>query len=159
MVRWMKEAAVLLAAVLVLGTLANLLPARHIAWWGKGLEPPRLGQDFQRLDVDSAHLMWESLPQVVFVDTRTAAEYAAGHIPGALRLELPSLASMLTPHLREQLTKAHVIVLYGSSLEGDEEQLLAQALRREIPALPMPYVLVGGFPMWQAAGYPTEVQP
>lgn len=141
---------------MVAGTVANLLPNRRIAWWGHGQEPPRAGQDFQLLDVDSAHIMWESLPGVLFVDTRTEAEFEAGHLPGAVRLELPSLREMLTPQLQEKLSQAQAVVIYGSSEETDVEQLLAQALRRELPGLPIPYVLAGGFAHWEAAGFPLE---
>lgn len=146
-------------AMVVVGTVANLLPSRHMAWWGHGQEPPRAGQDFQLLDVDSAHVMWESLPGVVFVDTRTEAEFRAGHFPGAVRLELPSLPQMLTPQLREKLTQAQVVILYGNSVDSDIEQLLAQALRRQLPGLPVPYVLTGGFALWEAAGFPLEEGP
>lgn len=154
-----REAAIVLAVVLVFGTVANLLPRRHIAWWGQGQEPPRAGQDFQLLDADSAYAMWESLPGTVFVDTRTPTEYNAGHIPGARRLELPSLREMLTPELRGGLTAAQAVIIYGGSSETDIEQLLAQALRRELPSLPVPYVLAGGIASWQAAGFPLEAQP
>ncbi|MGC8916273.1 MAG: rhodanese-like domain-containing protein [Thermoanaerobaculum sp.] len=154
-----REAAILLAVVVVFGTVANLLPHRHMAWWGQGQEPPQAGRDFQLLDADSAYVMGESLPRTVFVDTRTAAEFNAGHIPGALRLELPSLQEMLTPELRSALAAAQAVIIYGGSAETDIEQLLAQALRRELPALPVPYVLAGGIAAWQAAGFPLEAQP
>lgn len=154
-----REAAWILAAVLVVGTAANLFPRRHIAWWGQGQEPPRPGQDFQVLDVDSAHVLWESLPGVLFVDTRTREEYERGHLPGAVRLELPSLNDMLSQELREALLAAQAVVIYGSSADTDIEQLLAQALRRQLPSLPVPYVLAGGFQVWESAGFPVEAQP
>lgn len=150
------EAGLILGAVAVIGTVANLLPSRHIAWWGHGQEPPRAGQDFQLLDVDSVHVMWESLPGVLFVDTRTEPEFQAGHLPGAVRLELPSIKEMLTPQLQQRLAQAQAVIIYGGSGETDIEQLLAQALRRELPSLSVPYVLTGGFPLWQAAGFPVE---
>lgn len=153
------ESAVVLFLMLVLGTASNLLPSRHLAWWGRGQEPPRAGQDFQLLDVDSAHALWESLPGTVFVDTRTQQEYAAGHVPQALRLELPSLDHMLDNATRQRLGGAAAVVIYGSSEETDIEQLLAQALRQRIPEMPLPYVLLGGFAHWQGAGFPTEQGP
>jgi rhodanese-related sulfurtransferase len=155
----LKEAALLLLAVLVLGTLANLHPRRHIAWWGHGQQPPQAGQDFQLLDVDSAHAFWESLPNVVFVDTRSEREYLQGHVPGAVRLELPALGDMLSADLRQRLLEASAVILYGSSQETDIEQLLAQALRQSLPGLSMPYVLIGGFQAWEAAGFSLEGQP
>ncbi len=152
------QATIILLLVLVVGTLTNLHPRRHLAWWGQGQEPPRAGQDFQLLDVDSAHAILESLPRVVFLDTRSQEEYGAGHVPGAVRLELPSLHDMLSADLRLKLTEAPAVVIYGSSAETDIEQLLAQALRRELPGMPMPYVLMGGLPAWKAAGFLLEGQ-
>lgn len=154
--RVVLESAVVLLLVLVLGTVSNLLPSRHLPWWGRGQEPPRAGQDFQLLDVDSAYALWESLPGTVFIDTRTAQEYDAGHVPQALRLELPSLDDMLDSTVRERLASAPAVVIYGSSEETDIEQLLAQALRQRIPEMPLPYVLMGGFPHWEAADFTVE---
>ncbi len=156
MKRALWEASLILGLVLLVGTAANLLPNRHMAWWGRGLEPPRAGKDFQLLDVDSAHVLWESLPGVLFVDTRTETEFQAGHLPGAVRLELPSLREMLTLELREKLAQAQAVIIYGGSEETDIEQLLAQTLRHELPSLPVPYVLTGGFALWEAAGFPVE---
>ena len=53
----LRDAGLILVAVLVLGTAANLVPGRHLAWWGKGHEPPATGVDFQLIDAGSADSM------------------------------------------------------------------------------------------------------
>ena len=148
------DAALFLAATLVLGTLANLIPGRHMAWWGKGHEPPAEGTDFLLIDPSSAELLRQSLPDIVFLDDRSAAEYDAGHVPGAVRVNYTNLAASLTPSLQARLRTASVIIVYGSAEETDVEQLLAQELRHR--GLAPPQVMMDGFPGWQAAGLPVE---
>jgi rhodanese-related sulfurtransferase len=149
-----RDAALYLAAVLILGTASNLLPSRHLGWWGKGQLPPSAGTDFYWLDPSSADALRTALPHILFVDTRSAAEFAAGHVPGALRLDFTDLRRQLTPALLERLQRADTVILYGATDEADIEQLLAQQLRRH--GLAPPQVLVGGFPAWAAAGFAVE---
>jgi len=145
-----RDAALYLAATLVLGTAANLLPSRHLAWWGQGQQPPREGVDFSLIDPVSADTLRTSLPHVVFLDTRTAGEYEADHVPGAVRISFTDLRRTLTPDLEARLKGADAVVLYGASTESDIEQLTAQALH--LHGLNPPYVMAGGFPAWQASG-------
>lgn len=157
--RTWREAAVMALVVAVVGTVANLLPGRHMSWWGQGQQPPQAGKDFLFLDVDSAHSMWESLPDIVFVDSRSEAEFTTLHLPGALRLELSFLSDMLSRDIQERLTQAHAVIIYGPATETDIEQLLAQSLRQRLPGLAVPYILLGGMEAWTAAGFPVEGQP
>ena len=139
---------------LVLGTVANLVPSRHIAWWGKGLEPPRSGVDYTVLDPVSADALRTSLPAVVLLDTRSPEEYRAARIPGARPISFARVNLELNASMMEELRRSDAVVLYGSSTETDIEQLLAQQLKQK--GLAKPYVLMGGFPGWQAAGLPEE---
>ncbi|MGD1147703.1 MAG: rhodanese-like domain-containing protein [Thermoanaerobaculaceae bacterium] len=150
----LRDAALILAAVLVLGTAANLVPRRHLAWWGKGHEPPASGIDFQLIDAGSADSMRTSLPRIVFLDTRSEAEFAAGHVPGAQAISYTDLQKQLTADLLARLRSADAVVVYGAGEETDIEQLLAQELHRR--GLPPPNVLMGGVPAWGAAGLPLE---
>jgi len=150
----LRDAATILAAVLLLGTASNLIPARHLAWWGKGTEPPAAGKDFQLLDAGSADSMRTSLPRVVFLDTRAAAEFVAGHVPGATAISYTDLPRQLTAARLTELRNADAVVVYGASEETDIEQLLAQELRRR--GMPPPYVLAGGVSAWIGAGLPLE---
>lgn len=150
-----RDAALYLAATLVLGAAANLVPARHLAWWGQGQQPPREGVDFNLIDPTTADTLRTSLPHVVFLDTRTAVEYDGDHIPGAVRVSFTDLGRTLTPELERRLASADAVILYGASPETDIEQLTAQALR--LRGVNPPYVMAGGFPAWQASG--LEVTP
>lgn len=150
----LRDAALYLVAVVVLGTAANLIPGRHLAWWGKGYEPPRAGVDFQWLDVLSADTMRRALPRVVFLDTREATAFAGAHVAGARAISYTELKTELTPEFLAQLRSADAVVLYGETEEADVEQLLAQELY--LRGLAAPYVLQGGFPAWHDKGFAEE---
>jgi rhodanese-related sulfurtransferase len=152
--RILRDAALIVAAALVLGTVFNLLPGRHVEWWGQGIEPPAAGVDFQLIDSASADALRVSLPTVVFLDTRPEAEVREARVPGAVPLPLPEADRLLTPELIERLRRADAVVIYGAADETDVEQLLAQQLR--LRGLAPPWVLAGGFPAWQASGLEAE---
>lgn len=149
-----RDTVLLVVTTLVLGTAANLVPGHRLAWWGKGFEPPRVGVDFNFLDPGSADAMRTSLPGVVVLDTRSAAEFAAGHVPGSEEISYTSLQAELTPERLGRLRSAGALIIYGAGDETDVEQLLAQELRRR--GLPPPYVLIGGFLGWQGSGLPVN---
>ena len=91
----------------------------------------------------------------VLVDVRSAFAYEAGHIPGALHL--PSHVS--TAHLREVLASYPAdsrVIAYcsGSGCQSSStlaKRLVEESVRDEV------YVLTGGWPAWQAAGFPVAV--
>lgn len=149
-----RDALLILLVVLAMGTLANLIPFRHLAWWGKGHEPPQVNLDFRLLDPGSADAMRTSLPGVMFLDTRSAASFAAGHIPGATLISYTELRAELTPVRLAALRKADAVILYGAGEETDVEQLLGQELRRR--GLPPPHMLLGGFEGWLGSDLPVE---
>jgi rhodanese-related sulfurtransferase len=143
-----------LALVLVLGTAANAFRSQPLAWWGEGHQPPQEGVDFTWVDPGSAEVLRQSLPGVLFLDTRSAAAYAAGHIPGAVPISYTDLRRALEGGMEVRLRRADVVVLYGTSDDADVEQLLAQELRRR--GFAPPQVLLGGMPAWEANGLPVE---
>jgi rhodanese-related sulfurtransferase len=152
--RLLVDALLILALTLILGTAANLVPARHLAWWGKGQEPPQANLDFRLIDPFTADTLRTSLPHVIVLDTRAPEKFFAGHIQGARRLSYSDLGQELTPTLLEELRKANAVILCGDEDVGDVEQLLAQELRRR--GVQTSTVVVGGFPAWQQGGLPVE---
>ncbi|MEW6338911.1 MAG: rhodanese-like domain-containing protein [Acidobacteriota bacterium] len=152
--RIIRDAALFVAATLVLGTAFNLAPGRHVEWWGHGIEPPAAGVDFQLIDPASADAMRLSLPTVVFIDTRPEPEVRAARVPGAVSLPLPEVDRLLTPELTHRLRNADAVVIYGAAEETDVEQLLAQQLR--LRGMAPPWVLAGGFPAWEASGLEAD---
>jgi len=91
----------------------------------------------------------------VFLDVRPAPFYAMGHIPGALNLSDQSS----TAHLRQVFSpysKDTKIIAYcsGSGCQSSSElakRLVGESVCDEV------YVLTGGWPAWQAAGFPVAV--
>jgi rhodanese-related sulfurtransferase len=152
--RLLRDAALLLTATIVLGTATNFVPSRHLAWWGKGHEPPRAGLDFNLIDPGSAEAMRASLPHVVFLDSRSAAEFAGGHVTGARPVAYTDLQAQLNPEWLKELRTADAVIVYGTGDETDIEQLIAQELHHR--GLPSPYVLAGGFAGWRQGEYPME---
>lgn len=106
------------------------------------LNPTEAKQDFDRGDA-------------VFVDVRSAFAYEAGHIPGALHL--PSHVS--TARLREVLASYPAgsrVITYcsGGGCQSSStlaKRLVEESVRDEV------YVLTGGWPAWQAGGFPVAV--
>jgi len=145
-----RDALLYLVVVLVLGTVANLLPGRGLAWWGQGKQPPQTGVDFQWLDAASADALRTSLPTVIIVDTRGPADFAAGHVEGALSLPYTDATARLTPALLDSLKRADAVILYGSSPEADTEQLLAQELR--LRGVAPPHIMIGAYEAWVING-------
>ncbi|MGV8042016.1 MAG: rhodanese-like domain-containing protein [Thermoanaerobaculaceae bacterium] len=157
MMKLARDAALLLALTLLLGAVANQVRPHRLAWWGEGQQPPMVNVDFLLLDVGTAETLRSSLPGVVVVDTRPAAAAATGRIPGAWHVEYTELDSFLTADRLDALRQAGAVILYGLADEGDIEQLMAQELHRR--GVQPPYVMVGGFPAWEAAGFEVEVAP
>ncbi|WP_030176958.1 ArsR/SmtB family transcription factor [Spirillospora albida] len=86
---------------------------------------------------------------VVVLDVRPPAEYAGGHIPGALNIPADRLADRLT-----ELPHGTDIVAYCRGrfclMSLDAVRLLRARGHRARP-------LDGGIPEWRAAGHPTTV--
>lgn len=152
-----RDTALLLALAIAVGTAANMLPGRRLPWWGHGQVPPQAGVDFILLDALEADTLRTSLPSVVVIDTRSAEEFAAGHVPGAVPVSLAEVGEALDQALLARLRAADAVILYGASEETDVEQLLAQELHHR--GLAPPYVVVGGWAGWLAVGLSPEEGP
>lgn len=87
-------------------------------------------------------------PQAVLVDVRTPQEFAAGHLPGAVNVELDRLEAMAPTTLPDR--NAHLLVYCHS---GNRSSFAVQILER------MGYTrlvnLVGGIAAWSSGGYPV----
>jgi rhodanese-related sulfurtransferase len=86
----------------------------------------------------------------VFVDARSAAEYAAGHVTNALHLPPGESIAPLLPRLRSKGT----VIVY----DRDRECAAADGLAAQLQAqgLPDVRVLTGAWPEWLARGGPGE---
>lgn len=93
------------------------------------------------------------------IDVREPAEYAAGHLPGAVNIPRGVLEFEVDGHPAVNCSKdpalAHreaPVVLYCRS--GGRAALAAEALKRL--GFARPVSLAGGYVGWSAAGHPVE---
>lgn len=110
-------------------------------------------------EVDAAGLNALLQSGAPLIDVREPAEYAAGHLPGAVNIPRGVLEFEVDGHPAVNCTKdpalAHreaPVVLYCRS--GGRSALSAEALKRLGFALPVS--LAGGYLGWTAAGHPVE---
>ncbi|MFB8773334.1 rhodanese-like domain-containing protein [Streptomyces broussonetiae] len=95
------------------------------------------------LGVDQARTR---LHEFTVLDVRTPAEYASGHLPGALNIPLDSLRVAL-PEIRHAAERGEVLVVCASGARSENacKQLAAQG----VPTA----TLVGGTGAWAADGH------
>ena len=82
------------------------------------------------------------------IDVRPAEEFAAGHLPGAINLQLEDLEAKLT-----QLPEGREAIAYCRGTWCVLSFEAVAALRRRGIAARR---LVGGYPEWKAYGLPVE---
>lgn len=106
----------------------------------------------EEMEAISAEELLERLArdEVTLLDVRPAAEYAAGHIPGAIHLLPEEVAARL-----HELDDSKTIVAYCRGPYCVYSYQMVQALRGHgVEAIR----LKDGLPEWKAAGLPTETQ-
>ena len=89
----------------------------------------------------------ESGDAPVVLDVRTPAEYASGHIPGAVNIPFDEVAQRIA-----EIDAPHGVALYcmvGPRARKGETALLAAGYEKV-------FHLEGGLAAWQAAGLPVE---
>jgi len=87
---------------------------------------------------------------VLWVDARPDAEFARGHIPGALALNEDRWDDLL-PGLLDHWDTTRKIVVYCSSLSCQTSRDVARRLRQD-ESLPNVFILQGGWEAWQKRG-------
>jgi rhodanese-related sulfurtransferase len=87
-------------------------------------------------------------PNVVIADARPAAQFAEGHVAGAVHLPCDAGGQVAVDAL-SHFARAHTIVVYGASTE--DARPVADSLQRRHPSVRVA-VLGGGFGAWAAAG-------
>jgi len=85
--------------------------------------------------------------ELTVIDVRSPAEYAGGHVEGALNVPLERLAEAV-PALRDAAARNGLAVVCATG--GRSAQAVAQLTAAGVPASDVP----GGTSAWQAAGHP-----
>ena len=115
-----------------------------------GLQP--LGQAEARAWFDSPD---HAIERVVFVDVRSDAAYAEGHVPAAYHFDYYHPAQGL-PEVLAACRTALKAVVYCRGGECEDAELAAKLLEQSgVPPQRM-WILVGGFVEWKERGGPVE---
>ena len=131
-----------LAILMVLAALPASVSAFH--FWNQGK-----GDAFLEYSVPiSEVLLWKK--PVLWVDARSASDYAIDHVPGAMRLTEDDWDELL-PELLQAWEPERVTVVYCSSRTCHTSEEVAKRLREVVGLKPV-YVLRGGWKAWKKAG-------
>ncbi len=96
---------------------------------------------------EAAQLM-QSRPEVVVLDVRTPAEFAAGHLAGATMVDFYS-ASFRADVGKLDRQKAYLVYCHTGNRSAQAVMVMQQLGFREV------YNMLGGIAEWQAEGRPV----
>lgn len=88
-----------------------------------------------------------------FVDARRKEEYEAGHVQGAMRMNLQSFANG-NPPLMAMLARDAVVVVYCGGGHCDESERVAEQLNNS--GYSKVFIIHDGYPGWKAMNWPVE---
>jgi len=95
--------------------------------------------------------------QTLLADVRPAAEFAEGHVTGALHLPCASSGTAATAAI-DQLAGRRTLVVYGNGTE--DARLVAEELRRRAARSDLRVLVIeGGFAAWSRAGLACSSGP
>ncbi len=159
---WIRQIAVLLSSALMLAIVTNAVSPRGIPWRGQWDEARgvvtadrntlRPTLDFEISNAAAAREL-HAAGQVVFVDSRSAADYRAGHIPGAVSMPLGEFEQRIEA-FQAQYETGYPVVTYCSGRSCQDSHILAQQLFEA--GYENVSVFIDGYPGWTAEGYPIE---
>lgn len=91
--------------------------------------------------------------QAVLVDARSSANFAQGHITGAMALPLEEARKNPARPFKQTIPRDATIIAYCNGFSCHDSMDLAKLLMKAGYATV--YVFEGGFPEWRDAGYPV----
>jgi rhodanese-related sulfurtransferase len=145
------RAAALVLAGAAFGLAANAARPHGVSLAGfapptqcSGAEAPAPNDDVAPAEAAG----WCGRSDVVIADTRSAAQFAEGHVAGAIHLPCDANGQAAVEALAH-FDRAQRIVVYGQTSE--EARPVAESLKRRYPTVKV-QVLAGGFAAWSGAG-------
>jgi rhodanese-related sulfurtransferase len=108
--------------------------------------------------VDNVHITLEQAKamydaKVPFVDSRHLADYEAGHVDNAFRLDSDDFLAGSGAEVLGYLDKGKPFVVYCSGGACDASENLVMLMQQA--GYTQPKIMTDGFPGWQKAGYPS----
>ena len=146
---WLVLTAALLAAVI------NLVHPKRIPWvenWGSRVEAQAVIEQMPLVQL-SDMLNFLRTGSRLFVDSRSAEEYARAHLPGAVSLPFQTLEKYPAA-VAQILASGKPPVFYCTGSECDDSLLLALHLRKL--GCKDVSVFIGGMNLWQSELLSTE---
>ncbi len=150
MTAWTQAAGLVGCAILAGGVSALFHPSSP-PWY----EVEDSDSQRNRISVSQAHVL-EEKGRVVWIDARTRAEYDAGHVSGAILLNVEEWADLMFAHqmdLQEAYGIPVIVYCSGGGCERSAE--IAQRLRELIGLDPV-YVLDGDWQELMEKRHPSE---
>ena len=157
-----KEVTILIGVSVIASLGFNFFSAKGIALVGQwdtsqGVVNARQKNDvimdeLEIGDVTYAKKLYDS-GKVLFVDARSAEDYADGHIKGAYLLPFGEFGARIE-NFMELFELDKPIVTYCSGRTCEDSHNLAQQLIYR--GYQNTSVMIDGFPGWEAEGYPIE---
>jgi rhodanese-related sulfurtransferase len=144
------QAAVLIALGVALGVAANLVSPRRIPWVYQA-EQAIQGEGVRSVDLAEAKRLYDE-GKALFVDARSAREFAAGHVKGAFSLPEVEMDAKL-PEFQAKTPLDRPLVAYCSGTDCNASAVVGNRLADE--GYLTVYVFFGGWPEWTKAGFPT----
>jgi rhodanese-related sulfurtransferase len=131
-----RQVLVILLAALIPASLTAAFHPRRPPWSLEKLAP---GEELL-----STVLAWDG--NVLWVDARSADEYTAEHVPGAISLNLENW-DQLFPEFLDQWSPERKIVVYCGAASCELSREVAERLRKS--GISSVFVLKGGWEAWK----------
>lgn len=145
-----RRGVIICLAGAILGVLFNALSPRGIDLLGP--VPHRKAEGIGELRLEEAWALHKERTGV-FVDARSAEEFSAGHIPGALLLPLDDFDEAVSSWT-DLIPLETLLITYCAGAGCDSSWDVAELLKEE--GYSQIKVFFGGWEQWKGAGYPVE---
>jgi rhodanese-related sulfurtransferase len=107
---------------------------------------------FENAEPSEARRLWQEA-SAAFVDARPHEEYIFNHVPGAVNLPYRKFSSSFAEN-ESLLAPTGVVVIYGDGKPcGDHLRVAKLLAARGFTKIKL---LHGGYPAWEAGGYPVQ---
>lgn len=153
-----QRIGVILLASGVLAIVANSVHPEKIPWvqdWSRHVEAKAAKQKIKVIPLSVALQRFQSA-QSIFIDARSADEFARGHIPGAVSVPFSSIDEFFQKH-GNGIDSGRELVVYCKNRECDDSLMLAIELQAMGASNLLLYV--DGFELWKKHGGATSSTP
>ncbi len=144
-----KQVFILIGVAVLLAGLVNLVHPARIPWvedWANRVEAQAVSEKIALVQL-SEMLDFLREDSRLLVDARSAAEYARGHIPGAISLPFESM-ERVPQVITQVLASEKPPIFYCSGVECEDSLLVALELRK-LGRMDVA-VFMGGIEVWRS---------